>query len=79
MMMESVEENMTAAVVGQEAKQMGAVSPLPRYTKQQLAELQGQDPIFNKVMTVCRKGTMPVRTELQEMHACRCLSLVQQI
>ena len=66
-MMESVEENMTAAALGQEAKQMGAVSSLPGYTKQQLADLQGQDPILSKVVAVWRKGTRPARTELQKM------------
>ena len=45
-MMESVEENLTAA--GQEAKQMGAVSPLSGYIKQQLAELEGQYPILSR-------------------------------
>ena len=41
-MMESIEDIMTTTAVDKDARQKGAISSLPGYTKQQLAELQGQ-------------------------------------
>ena len=66
-MMESIEDIMTTTAVDKDTRQMGAISSLPGYTKQQLAELQGQDPVLGKVMSVWKKGIKPDRTELQTM------------
>ena len=66
-MMESIEDIMTITAVDKDARQNGAISALPGYTKQHLAELQGQDPVLGKVMSVWTKGIKPDRTELQTM------------
>ena len=66
-MMESIEDIMTITAVDKDARQKGAISSLPGYTKQQLAELQGQDPVLGKVMSVWKKGIKPDRTELKTM------------
>ena len=66
-MMESIEDIMTTTAVGKDTRQKGAISSLPGYTKQQLAELQGQDPVLGKIMSVWKKGIKPDRTELQTM------------
>ena len=51
---------------------MGAVSILPGYTNQQLAELQGEDPILSKVVALWMKGRRLARTELQNMPVVVC-------
>ena len=66
-MMQSIEDIMTTTTVDKDAKLKGAISSLPGYTKKQLAELQGQDPVLGKVMSVWKKGIKPDRTERQTM------------
>ena len=51
---------------------MGAVSILPGYTNQQLAELQGEDPILSKVVALWMKGRRLARTELQKLPVVAC-------